>query len=44
VRRLSYIPAVAHIEFRRDDIVRSGLVAEIVQAYDRPDHELREME
>lgn len=35
VRRITYIPAVKHIAFKREDIVRSGLVGEIVQAYDR---------
>ena len=32
--RLTYIPAVKHIEFGREDIVRSGLVGEFVQAYE----------
>lgn len=32
--RLTYIPAVKHIEFTREDIVRSGLVGEFVQAYE----------
>jgi phosphate starvation-inducible PhoH-like protein len=35
VRRLSFIPAVKHIAFKREDIVRSDLVGEIIQAYDR---------
>lgn len=33
VSRLSYIPEVSHIHFNLDDIVRSGLASEIVQAY-----------
>lgn len=36
VARLSYIPSVKHVKFTREDIVRSGLVGEIVQAYDQP--------
>lgn len=36
VNRLTYIPAVKHIKFSREDIVRSGLVGEIVRAYDEP--------
>ena len=36
VARLSYIPSVKHVKFTREDIVRSGLVGEIVQAYDAP--------
>lgn len=34
--RLAWIPAVKHVKFSRDDIVRSGLVGEIVRAYDEP--------
>jgi phosphate starvation-inducible PhoH-like protein len=34
LERLTYIPAVKHIEFTREDIVRSGLVGEFVQAYE----------
>lgn len=34
VRRVCHIPEVKHIAFDRQDIVRSGLVSEIVQAYD----------
>lgn len=36
VARLSFIPSVKHVKFSREDIVRSGLVGEIVQAYDQP--------
>lgn len=36
VRRLSWIPSVKVIEFTREDIVRSGLAAEIVGAYEAP--------
>lgn len=35
-RRLKHIPSIKVITFTRDDIVRSGLVAEIVQAYEEP--------
>ncbi|CAB4122193.1 PhoH Phosphate starvation-inducible protein PhoH, predicted ATPase [uncultured Caudovirales phage] len=34
INRLSYIPSVKIVEFSRSDIVRSGLVQEIVQAYE----------
>ncbi len=34
IERLSYIPAVKIVDFTRSDIVRSGLVAEFVQAYE----------
>jgi len=34
INRLSYIPAVKHVEFTKEDIVRSGLVGEFVQAYE----------
>lgn len=33
VKRITYIPEVKHIVFKEDDIVRSGLVREIVCAY-----------
>lgn len=36
VKRIGFIPAVAHIKFTRDDVVRSGIVSEIIQAYDTP--------
>ena len=36
VRRISYLPTVAHITFTREDVVRSGIVSEIIQAYDEP--------
>lgn len=36
VARLTHIPSIKHIRFVREDIVRSGLVGEIVQAYDQP--------
>lgn len=36
VARLSFIPSIKVIKFNHDDIVRSGLCAEIVQAYDKP--------
>jgi len=34
VTRLAWIPSVKHIKFDRSDVVRSGLVQEIVQAYE----------
>lgn len=40
VRRVTHIPDVTHVTFDRRDIVRSGLVAEIVQAYDQDLKEL----
>lgn len=40
VARLSYIPSVKHVRFERSDIVRSGLVQEIVTAYDQPKPQL----
>lgn len=40
IRRVSFIPSVKHIHFTRDDIVRSGLVSEIIQAYDMTEEEL----
>lgn len=33
IERVCHIPAVKHIKFGEEDVVRSGLVAEIVQAY-----------
>lgn len=36
IERLSYIPSVKIIEFKKEDIVRSGLVQEIVEAYEKP--------
>lgn len=36
VARLSFIPAIKHVRFSKEDVVRSGLVQEIVQAYDDP--------
>lgn len=36
VARLAWIPAVKHVKFGKEDIVRSGLVGEIVKAYDEP--------
>lgn len=36
VERLRFIPSVKVIQFSTDDIVRSGLVQEIVEAYERP--------
>lgn len=36
VGRISYIPSVAVVRFGREDIVRSGIVSEIVQAYSAP--------
>ena len=39
VKRISYIPTVAHVNFTRDDVVRSGIVSEIIQAYDTDDQE-----
>lgn len=34
IERLSYIPEIRFIEFGRDDVIRSGLVKEILEAYD----------
>ena len=34
--RLFHMPAVKVVAFRKEDIVRSGLVQEIVEAYERP--------
>jgi len=36
IKRLSFIPAVKHVKFNKGDVVRSGLAAEIVAAYDEP--------
>jgi phosphate starvation-inducible PhoH-like protein len=43
IRRVSFIPSVKHIAFTREDIVRSGLVGEIIQAYDLGEDELKEV-
>ncbi len=40
VRRVAHIPSVKHIAFAKEDIVRSGLVQEIVSCYDTPEHDL----
>jgi len=34
VARLTHIPSVKHIRFTRSDVVRSGIVQEIVEAYE----------
>lgn len=34
IKRVTHIPSVKHIEFRRSDVVRSGLTQEIVEAYE----------
>jgi phosphate starvation-inducible PhoH-like protein len=34
ILRLSYIPSVKFVDFRKEDIVRHGLVAEFIQAYE----------
>ena len=34
VKRLTHIPSVKHIEFTKADIVRSGLVQEIIESYE----------
>lgn len=36
IKRISYIPSVQVIKFSAKDIVRSGLVQEIVEAYQKP--------
>lgn len=36
VKRLSYIPSVKVIQFGTADVVRSGLVQEVIEAYERP--------
>lgn len=43
IRRIKHIPAVKHIRFSREDIVRSGLVQEIISAYDVPEDELKQL-
>jgi phosphate starvation-inducible PhoH-like protein len=35
VKRVTWIPAVGHVQFTKADIVRSGLVAEIVASYEK---------
>jgi len=40
VARLAYIPSIKHVRFTNADIVRSGIVQEIVQAYDQPKPDL----
>lgn len=34
IKKLSFIPSIKHIEFDRSDIVRSGIVQEIISAYE----------
>lgn len=34
IKRISFIPQVGHVNFTRDDVVRAGIVSEIIQAYD----------
>lgn len=36
IDRLSFIPSVKTVRFTSDDVVRSGLVMEIIKAYDSP--------
>ena len=36
-KRLAWIPSVRIVEFGIDDIVRSGIVADIVKSYERPE-------
>ena len=36
VARFAYLPSVKHIAFRTEDVVRSGLVREIIEGYDKP--------
>lgn len=36
IHRISFIPTVGHVNFTRDDVVRAGIVSEIIQAYDEP--------
>lgn len=36
IRRIGFIPQVSHVKFTRDDVVRAGIVSEIIQAYDEP--------
>jgi phosphate starvation-inducible PhoH-like protein len=35
LKRLSFIPSVKVVEFGRKDVVRSGLVQEVVEAYEQ---------
>jgi phosphate starvation-inducible PhoH-like protein len=35
LKRVTWIPAVGHVEFSKADVVRSGLVQEIVESYER---------
>lgn len=37
VNKLSHLASVKHIKFSKDDIVRSGIVQEIVEAYEQPE-------
>lgn len=34
ITRLSFIPSITHVKFDHDDVVRSGICQEIVQAYE----------
>ncbi len=34
IERLSFIPSISHVKFDHNDVVRSGIVQEIVQAYE----------
>lgn len=36
VERLSFIPSIKVVQFGQDDVVRSGLVREILEAYENP--------
>lgn len=36
IKRVAFIPSVKHIRFDSRDVVRSGLVREIIEAYDKP--------
>jgi phosphate starvation-inducible protein PhoH and related proteins len=36
-KRLAWIPSVRVVEFGLDDIVRSGIVADIIKSYERPE-------
>jgi phosphate starvation-inducible PhoH-like protein len=40
IKRVSWIPSVKVIEFGRNDVVRSGLVQEIVQSYEQEERDL----
>lgn len=35
IQRLSFIPSISHVKFDHDDVVRSGICQEIVQAYEQ---------